>query len=179
MTISTPDHWHAQLALASIYAGKDVYLQKPMTMTHARGRAAARLSLRRGASSRWEASSVLGDPTSNSGRRSSVCGAEGWAACASRGDRPSYRSDQARRRGATDTGGEPRTTIRGSGRHRMPTTRSSGCIRRDSITNRPGWLRHEAHCLGMITGWGAHHFRCRPLGHEPRAQRTAPDRGTR
>ena len=37
VTISTPDHWHAQLALAAIHAGKDVYLQKPMTMTHAEG----------------------------------------------------------------------------------------------------------------------------------------------
>jgi predicted dehydrogenase len=24
--------------------------------------------------------------------------------------------------------------------------------------SRPGWLRHEAHCLGMITGWGSHHY---------------------
>jgi hypothetical protein len=23
--------------------------------------------------------------------------------------------------------------------------------------DRPGWLRCEPHCLGMITGWGAHH----------------------
>jgi predicted dehydrogenase len=26
------------------------------------------------------------------------------------------------------------------------------------INSRPGWLRNEAYCLGMITGWGAHHF---------------------
>src|SRR5688572_11587364 len=37
IVISTPDHWHAEPALAAIYAGKDVYLQKPMTMTHAEG----------------------------------------------------------------------------------------------------------------------------------------------
>jgi hypothetical protein len=23
---------------------------------------------------------------------------------------------------------------------------------------RPGWLRHDAYCLGMITGWGSHHY---------------------
>jgi hypothetical protein len=23
---------------------------------------------------------------------------------------------------------------------------------------RPGWLRSDAHCLGMITGWGSHHY---------------------
>ena len=37
VAISTPDHWHAELALAAVHAGKDVYLQKPMTMTHAEG----------------------------------------------------------------------------------------------------------------------------------------------
>jgi len=28
----------------------------------------------------------------------------------------------------------------------------------NSVATRPGWLRHEAYCLGMITGWGAHHY---------------------
>jgi hypothetical protein len=27
----------------------------------------------------------------------------------------------------------------------------------NSITDRPGWLRIESYCLGMITGWGSHH----------------------
>ena len=37
VVISTPDHWHAEVALAAVNAGKDVYLQKPFTMTHAEG----------------------------------------------------------------------------------------------------------------------------------------------
>jgi predicted dehydrogenase len=37
VVISTPDHWHAEVALAAVEAGKDVYLQKPFTMTHAEG----------------------------------------------------------------------------------------------------------------------------------------------
>jgi myo-inositol 2-dehydrogenase/D-chiro-inositol 1-dehydrogenase len=37
VVISTPDHWHAELALAAIESGKDVYLQKPFTMTYAEG----------------------------------------------------------------------------------------------------------------------------------------------
>ena len=27
----------------------------------------------------------------------------------------------------------------------------------NSITDRPGWLRIDSYCLGMITGWGSHH----------------------
>ncbi len=37
--ISTPDHWHAMIAIEAVNAGKDVYLQKPASLTISEGRA--------------------------------------------------------------------------------------------------------------------------------------------
>ena len=39
VVISPPDHWHSLISVDAAEAGKDIYLQKPASLTIAEGRA--------------------------------------------------------------------------------------------------------------------------------------------
>jgi predicted dehydrogenase len=48
VAIATPDHWHVPIAAASVIAGKDVYVEKPVCHTIAEGRYLVKLARKHG-----------------------------------------------------------------------------------------------------------------------------------
>jgi myo-inositol 2-dehydrogenase / D-chiro-inositol 1-dehydrogenase len=163
VTISTPDHWHAQLALAALYAGKDVYLQKPMTMTHAEG-------------------VLLRDAVAKSGRILQVGSQQrSWGPNEQFRKAVEFvRSGRVGRLRRVEIGlptdptapDDPPQPVPANLNYEMwlgPTPevyyteqrvhpQKLGRDGQPDVSSRPGWLRNENYCLGMITGWGAHHF---------------------
>jgi predicted dehydrogenase len=154
--ISTPDHQHARLAVDAVRAGKDVYLQKPASLTIAEGRSMA-------------------DAVKASGQilqiGSQQRGQEPWPqfhrAC------ELVRNGRIGRLQHVEIGlpGDP------SGPQAPPMPIPANLnydawlgstpevyyteMRvhpQDSTDARPGWLRCEQFGAGMITGWGAHHI---------------------
>ncbi|MGC9035653.1 MAG: Gfo/Idh/MocA family protein [Verrucomicrobiia bacterium] len=49
VVIATPDHWHAPISVAAMRSGKDVYVQKPMTLTLREGRIMSNVAKQYGA----------------------------------------------------------------------------------------------------------------------------------
>jgi len=149
--ISTPDHSHAYLGIHAVEAGKDVYLQKPASLTIAEGRA-------------------LSNAVHRTGRILQI-GSQQRSSSQFR-----YAAELVRngRIGAlkevmiglpSDPGGdiEPEMPIPktlnydawlGSTPYVYYTEKR---VHPQVGYDRPGWLRCEQFGAGMITGWGTHH----------------------
>jgi len=156
VVISTPDHWHALLALAAIHAGKDVYLQKPMTFTHAEG------ILLRDAVTKSDRILQVGSQQRSWGPHEQFRKACEFVRSGRVGRLQRVEIGLPTDPTAPDEPAQPIPANLNYDRWVGPTAAAYYTEQRvhpqNSVVARPGWLRTETHCLGMITGWGAHHF---------------------
>ena len=150
--ISTPDHWHSQPAIEAALAGKDIYLQKPTSLTIAEGRLLSDIVrkqgviLQLGTQQRSMPQFRIAAELVRNGRIGTVHTVKiGLPGDPSGPDVPEMPVPQNLNYDMwlgstlevpyTETGVHPQ---KGYGR--------------------PGWLRIEQYGAGMITGWGQHHF---------------------
>jgi predicted dehydrogenase len=164
VSISLPDHQHAQVALTALMAGKDIYIQKPFTMTHAEGQmlramvAKTGRVLQVGSQQRsWGPNEQFrkGVELVRSGRIGNLRRVEiGLPIDPTAPDNPpepipaGLNYDMWLGPTAEAYYTEQRVHPQGMDRNGVDV----------DINSRPGWLRNENYSLGMITGWGAHHF---------------------
>jgi predicted dehydrogenase len=151
VVISTPDHQHARLAVAAVHAKKDVYLQKPASLTIAEGRAmsnavqASGQILQVGSQQRSWKQFYRACELVRNGRIGDIKHVEiGLPGDPSGPDAPKMPVPQNLNYDAW-LGSTPEvyyTEMR---------------VHPQKGFDRPGWLRCEQFGAGMITGWGAHH----------------------
>ncbi|MCB0600812.1 MAG: Gfo/Idh/MocA family oxidoreductase [Saprospiraceae bacterium] len=153
--ISTPDHWHAKPAIDAALAGKDIYLQKPASLTIEEGR-------------------LMSDTMHRTGRIFQIGSQQ-----RSQDPWPQFkRACELVRNGRIgelhtvkiglpgDPGGpdEPVMPVPSNLNYDMwlGTTPevyyTEARVHPQADFSRPGWLRCEQFGAGMITGWGAHHI---------------------
>lgn len=150
--ICTPDHWHALPAIAAAKAGKDIFLQKPLTLTVKEGR-------------------ILSDTVRRYARILQVGSQQ-------RSDSRFRFACELVRNGRIGklhtikvglpidptTGSQPVMPIPENLDYNMwlgPAPWAEYTEKRvhpQDGYGRPGWLRISDYCCGMITGWGAHHI---------------------
>jgi predicted dehydrogenase len=151
VVISTPDHQHAMLAVAAVRAGKDVYLQKPASLTIAEGRylsnvvqASGRI-LQVGSQQRSTVQFRYAAELVRNGRIGDLRHVEIGLPGDPSGPDAVPMPVPANLNYDAWLGSTPEvyyTEIR---------------VHPQTGYDRPGWLRCEQFGAGMITGWGAHH----------------------
>ena len=150
--ISTPDHWHAQPAIEAALAGKDIYLQKPTSLTITEGRALSdviRLTgriLQVGTQQRSSPQFRIAAELVRNGRIGKLhtvrIGLPGDPAGPEVPEMPIPKNlDYDMWLGSTPEVYYTETRVHPQHDY-----------------SRPGWLRCEQFGAGMITGWGQHHI---------------------
>jgi predicted dehydrogenase len=150
--ISTPDFWHAQPAMEAALAGKDIYLQKPTSLTIHEGRQLAEVIkktgriLQVGTQQRSTSQFRIAAELVRNGRIGKLhtvkVGLPGDPSGPTAPAMPipkGFNYDMW-------LGSTPN----------MPYTEIA--VHPQKGYDRPGWLRMEQFGAGMITGWGQHHY---------------------
>ena len=154
--ISTPDHWHARPAIEAALAGKDIYLQKPASLTIAEGRQMSDMVNRSGVIFQQGSQQRGGSPWPQFHRACELV---------RNGRLGELKKIEIGLPG--DPGGDEELVmpIPGNLDYDMWLGSTPNVYYtekrvhpQNSLTNRPGWLRCEQFGAGMITGWGAHHL---------------------
>lgn len=156
VSISTPDHWHAQPIAEAALAGKDIWVQKPLSMTIAEGRlisdvvrAKGRI-LQIGSQQRSTEQFHRACQLVRNGRIGKVLkvsiGLPTDPAGGNKSPMP-VPSNLDYNTWLGFTPDQPYTEDRVHPQSNDPKKRYG----------RPGWLRLNAYGAGMITGWGTHH----------------------
>jgi myo-inositol 2-dehydrogenase / D-chiro-inositol 1-dehydrogenase len=154
VVISTPDHQHAEPAAAAALAGKDIWLQKPLAMAVAESRACcdtvmkSKRILQIGSQQRSSENFRKACEYVRSGRVGHLTHIEiGLPKDETKADDP----EQPVPANFNYEGWLGCTPMAYYTEQRVHSQKEISSIR-------PGWLRNEDHCLGMITGWGSHHY---------------------
>jgi predicted dehydrogenase len=157
VAISTPDHWHALPAIEAALAGKDVFLQKPASLTIHEGRQMVEVMKRtkrifqQGSQQRSMPQFVKACELVRSG----VIGRIREVYIGLPVDPPGGRKDEMPVPATLNydmwLGETPEVYYTEDRVHPQ-----SPDIRKRY--GRPGWLRCQQFGAGMITGWGAHHY---------------------
>ena len=154
--VSPPDHWHALIAVEAVLAGKDVYVQKPLTYDIAEAialRTAVRAKkriLQTGSQQRsskpWNTFRVATEAVRN-GRIGKIKTIRvGIGQDQPKGKGPLTEPAPANLNYATWLGPAPEQPY------------MEGRVHPQTGYGRPGWITTEDFGLGMITNWGAHHM---------------------
>ena len=150
--ISTPDFWHSQPAIEAALAGKDIYLQKPTSLTVTEGRLLSDIVHKQGAilqvgtqqrsSSQFRRAAEL--------VRNGRIGKVHTVKVGLPGDPSGPEADEMPIPKDLNydmwLGSTPEVPYTEIGVHPQ------------KGYGRPGWLRLEQYGAGMITGWGQHHY---------------------
>ncbi len=155
--ISTPDHWHAQPAIEAALAGKDIYLQKPASLTVKEGRQMADTLKRtgrifqQGSQQRSDPNFRLACELVRNGRIGNIQQILIGLPVDPAGDVEPEMPVPPNLNYEMWLGSTPLVYYTEKRVHPQSNDLQARY-------DRPGWLRCEQFGAGMITGWGAHHI---------------------